>query len=469
MERNAFEKVLRLGEGVSVEFKRCGDQPSKDTFETVCSFANRQGGNIYLGVLDDGTVEGVEVPASVGRNIVNVVSNPALFEPTPTVEVESIEYDGRFVVRVWVPSAEVPCRYKGEYFDRVADVDVRVKSPDQLSLMYVRKQNRYTERRVYPFLEPGDLRGDLIARARQMAVAHAVDHPWARMDDEELLRSARLYQRNRQTGEEGYTLAAILLFGSDDAILDVCPALRVDAVARYESGDRYDDRIQVRTNLLDSYDALVAFARRNSPDRFHLEGDVNVSLRDVIVRELVANMLIHREYSSPMPARLVVGPDAIRTQNASRSTFEGPITLADFNPVPKNPTIAHVFAQVGLAEELGSGFRNLSRCSLAYSGKPAALEDGDMFRAELPMPCGGRAGNILRGSEPSQTKVAKMPFETVVLGLLAQGGVLSASEAAHVAGCSLRTAQRKLKAMAQAGDVAMRETSGKKEYLSAGH
>ena len=56
MDRRELVAHLRAGEGISAEFKRCGNRPEKDFFETVCSFANRQGGNIFLGVEDDGTV-----------------------------------------------------------------------------------------------------------------------------------------------------------------------------------------------------------------------------------------------------------------------------------------------------------------------------------------------------------------------------------------------------------------------------
>ena len=59
MEREVFEKFLRRGESTTVEFKRCGSLPGKDSFETICSFANRNGGNLFLGVGDDGSVEGV--------------------------------------------------------------------------------------------------------------------------------------------------------------------------------------------------------------------------------------------------------------------------------------------------------------------------------------------------------------------------------------------------------------------------
>ena len=36
---DALDRYIQAGEGISVEFKRCGSQPGKDTFETICSFA----------------------------------------------------------------------------------------------------------------------------------------------------------------------------------------------------------------------------------------------------------------------------------------------------------------------------------------------------------------------------------------------------------------------------------------------
>ena len=56
-------QYLSQGEGIGLEFKRCGNQPGADVFETICSFANRQGGSLLLGVLDDGEVEGVPEPS----------------------------------------------------------------------------------------------------------------------------------------------------------------------------------------------------------------------------------------------------------------------------------------------------------------------------------------------------------------------------------------------------------------------
>lgn len=101
-----LESYVRAGEGMNLEFKRCGGKVERDVYETICSFANRQGGSILLGVLDDGTVSGVspKAVASIERNIVNVANDPSMFNVAPALEFERLEGDGgKTVIRVWVP------------------------------------------------------------------------------------------------------------------------------------------------------------------------------------------------------------------------------------------------------------------------------------------------------------------------------------------------------------------------------
>ena len=57
-----------------------------------------------------------------------------------------------------------------------------------------------------------------------------------------------------------------------------------------------------------------------------------------------------------------------------------------FTPFPKNPVIARVFKEIGLADELGSGVRNIYHYSPIYShgGQPRFYED-DIFKVMLPL------------------------------------------------------------------------------------
>ncbi|MDR2670467.1 MAG: putative DNA binding domain-containing protein, partial [Oscillospiraceae bacterium] len=61
-----LQQIIRDGEGLTVEFKRCANKLPKSVYETVCAFSNRYGGHILLGVEDDGTVTGV-APEAVGQ------------------------------------------------------------------------------------------------------------------------------------------------------------------------------------------------------------------------------------------------------------------------------------------------------------------------------------------------------------------------------------------------------------------
>jgi len=52
--------LIQQGEGLTVEFKRSAMDITSDVYETVCSFSNREGGHIFLGVKDNGEIVGVQ-------------------------------------------------------------------------------------------------------------------------------------------------------------------------------------------------------------------------------------------------------------------------------------------------------------------------------------------------------------------------------------------------------------------------
>lgn len=445
-----LRQLIAQGEGLNLEFKRCGALPGKDVFETVCSFANRQGGHILLGVADDGSIEGISKNAKldVERNIVNVISDPNQFNVSPSLEFEHADIDGKHVLDVWVPMGPSVYRYKGVVYDRMADVDVKVRSDDQISALYLRKQNTYTEQRVYPHVGKEDLRMDMLPRVREMIRANRDDHPWLALPDDGLLKAARLYAKDQQSGEWGFNLAAIMLLGKDETILDACPVYRTDAILRRVNTDRYDDRLTVTTNLIDAYGLLSEFCRKWLPDSFALDGDRRVSARDVIVRELVVNTLIHREYISPFIAQLTIDSDGIRTRNASRCLFAGKVSLDNLTPTPKNPAIANFFTQIGLAEELGSGVRNLYKYSQLYSGTAPDLSDGDFFEASVRVPDVGV--NAKSAGEGDATSMADA-VERAALELLAVNDAVSARSVAERLDANQRTVRRHLAALVGKG------------------
>lgn len=389
MDLNTLQSILTIGETVAVEFKRCGNGIENDTYETVCSFLNRFGGDIFMGVLDDGTVMGLPEKAApdMVKNFISVVSNQAVFSPTVYLAPEIIrDAEGRTIIHVHVPPSAEVHSYKRVIYDRVNDADIKVTATSQIAQMYIRKQNIFTEKKVYPYATMEDLRLDLLPRIRQMAVNNGGgNHPWSALSDQELLVSAGLYGIDHATGERGYNLAAIMLLGKDSAILDVCPAYLTDALLRKVNVDRYDDREIVRTNLIESYDILMEFARKHLLDKFFLEDVNRVSLRNILAREMISNTLMHREFTSTYIAKFVIEKDRMYVENANRASGSGLITPENMQPNPKNPIIASFFRTIGLADNLGSGTRKMFKYSRYYSGNDPELIEGDVFRINVPL------------------------------------------------------------------------------------
>jgi len=229
------------------------------------------------------------------------------------------------------------------------------------------------------------LAASVIDKARKMTVSGNQNHSWKDMSDEELLRSANLILVDPEISREGITLAAILLFGRNNTIMSVLSQHKTDAIFRVENKDRYDDRDVVITKLIDSYYRLISFGQKHLNDLFALDGIVNVSVRDRILREIVSNTLAHRDYSSGFPAKMIIDDEKIIIENSNLAHGMGALDLQKFDPFSKNPSISKVFREIGLADELGSGMRNTYKYTQLYSGENPVFEEGNIFRTIIPL------------------------------------------------------------------------------------
>ncbi|EOS38606.1 hypothetical protein C808_02816 [Lachnospiraceae bacterium M18-1] len=75
-EANSLE-LIKIGESTTVEFKKSTNEITKDVYDTVCSFSNRDGGHIFLGVEDNGLIIGIvpEALDQMKKDFVTAVNN----------------------------------------------------------------------------------------------------------------------------------------------------------------------------------------------------------------------------------------------------------------------------------------------------------------------------------------------------------------------------------------------------------
>ncbi len=384
-----LKNLINTGEKMDVEFKRSENGLNKDIYESVCSFNNRDGGHLFLGI-EDGTkkIQGVN-PDKIDkmlRDFTTAINNANKINPPMYVIPEVIQIDGKKIIHIWIPEGSQLRRLNGRIMDRTHEGDIDITDNAELVFkMYARKQSTYFVNKVYPNLGLELLDFDIIRRAKKMAVSRVENHAWTNMTEEEILRSSGLVLADPDTGKEGITLAAILLFGKDSTIMSVLPQYKTDAIFRVKNLDRYDDREVIITNLIDSYRKLMDFGKKHLNDIFVLDGEQSVSARDKILREIISNILAHRDYSNAFTAQFVIEKDKIYTKNSNLPHGHGELQINKFEPFPKNPPISKVFREIGYADELGSGMRNTNKYTKLYSGGIPVFKEGNIFEIVIPL------------------------------------------------------------------------------------
>ncbi len=440
MTTDELLKIIREGENLRVEFKESRDKLPATLFQTVCAFLNTCGGLILLGVDDSGEITGVRADIQqLKKDFVNLANNPQKLTPSVMLTIEQFTIDCKEILAIAVPESSRVHKSRNEIYIRNQDGDYKIDHPVEIAKIVNRKQNFFSEQRIFPHITHHDLEPRLIERAQKLIKANNAEHHWLELDRKAFLARAN-FLREDTDGRSGCTLAAILFFGSDELIQSVLPAYKFEALLRRENIDRYDDRVSIRTNLLDTYAQLMAFIEKHLNDPFYLEGDLRISLRSKIFRELVANLIAHREYMHPGPGMVQILPDSVEFTNPNNPKVFGKIDPQHFTPVAKNPTISKFLLQMGLVEEVGSGMRNVYKYLPHYAkGATAEFLDGEPFRTVIRLPVYSQ-----KSSQKSSQKI---------LELMHQNSSITTTEIAEILEISRRAVAKQIAILKRKGLV----------------
>jgi ATP-dependent DNA helicase RecG len=448
MTETKLQELLQQGEGTQIEFKAASVGLNKDAFDSVCGFLNRSGGYLILGINDaDKSITGVQENQvqNILDNIVSSANNADRLNPPYYLSPEVLEVHGKKVIIVYVPESSQVHATRGKIFDRSQDGDFNITRNNELvAQLYLRKQNTYSENQVFPYVQISDFKASLFDKVRNLIRNTQPTHPWLAINNDALLRSAGLFKRDMKTGSEGYTLAAVLLFGTDTCIQNVVPHHKTDAIVRVINTDRYDDRDDIRTNIIESYERLMAFIAKHLPEKFTVINGQRINVRDNLFREIIGNLLVHREYTNPFPAKLIIEANQVRTENWNKPHGNGAIDPANFSPYPKNPIIAKFFKEIGWVDELGSGVRNTYKYLELYNpGAAPIFTEGDVFEIVIPIEGEVSEVRIEKGSEKSSEKGSEKSSEKIIR-LLKEDRNRSAKDLSKIIGISERAIEKQL-------------------------
>lgn len=426
-----IDKFIALtleGEGTQIEYKTCTEEISESLYESVCSFLNHTGGQILVGVQNDGTVIGVnpDKAEKLKADIINCINNPELFLPCPYFTPRIMEMDDKTVMQLDIPCGQYVYRFKGRYWDRNDDADIDVTDqPELLLSIFERKNPHLFEERIVEGLTMEQLDVKTFQYCRNILATIQPSHAWLQMTNEEMLLSAHLAKQEGSKLQLKY--AALILFGTEDAITEFMPRYRFEAVfhmctyAQYNDmslfPSRYDDRRTIRQNLIQVYEQLGAFVERYLPDKFYLPANTmqRQNLRWDLFREIVGNMCVHTDFSSGYACFFHVFKDRVVTKNPTRllpEIPEGELTIQQLSNYTKNPLLVRVFHELNWAEDLGSGTRNILRYApLYYPNYKIEINSGSQFLFSITYQDENVYGNVAETGKMSPTEGKNVPNE----------------------------------------------------------
>ena len=121
----------------------------------------------------------------------------------------------------------------------------------------------------------------------------------------------------------------------------------------------------------------------------------------------------------------------------------GKINVDFYEPYPKNPKIAKIFKEIGLADELGSGVRNMYKYTKIYSGGLPKLKEDDIFRTYIP----------LTEDENVGANVGVNDTQKLILNLIKSNKYITQKEMANKINTTTRTIERNINTLQEKGII----------------
>ncbi|MFM9970621.1 MAG: RNA-binding domain-containing protein [Burkholderiales bacterium] len=467
--------LLPLGESLTVEFKSDRKRLSDaDLVEALVCLANTEGGELWLGVEDDGQVTGLHADHALLTGRAGLVA--ARTSPSLQVDVEPVDIHGVRAVRIRVPKAQGEvATQSGVYVRR------RIKHDGAPECVPMLPHERISRASSFGLVDVSaqPVAGCTLAdfdplereRLRQAVQQHGGDRVLLDLDDEALDGALGFTQR-QPDGSRVPTLAGLLLIGRESILQQ--------RVATHELAFQVLAQQAVRFNefrrfpLLKALDWLETNFRPYNPEQELQVGlfRVPVPLVDMAAfREAVANALIHRDYHRMGAVHVRLEDEALVISNPG-GLVDG-VTLANLlvtEPRPRNRALADAMKRIGVVERSGRGVDTIYRGLLKY-GRPApdyGRTDAQNVVLQLPtVPADVAFRRMVVDIE--RQRGAELPIDSLIaLGALRDFKRLSAESLAQHIQRDATSAKRTLEALTEAGLVdAHGNTRGRSYTLSA--
>lgn len=422
-------------EGKNIEFKR---QYTDDIKYAVLAFANTEGGTLYIGINDDGSVEGVENPDAVMLPVMNMIRDTIRPDITIAVDCSTELMENKHVVVLIIQRGVARPYYLANKGIRPAGVYVRqgassVPASETAILQMIKESS-----------------GDVYEEARSL-------------NQNLTFKEAEAYfaKKHLQFGDaQKRTLQLISADGTYSnlgmLLSDQCISIIKLAVFEGSKKTVFHDRKELSGSLFKQIEDAYAYINQFNYTRSEFPGLERVDTRDYppeAVREALLNAVIHREYGIGGPTLISIFDDRIEFVTIG-GLVKG-LSLADIKlgvSMLRNKNLANVFYRLHLIEAYGTGLLKIDECYADCAVKPQLLATDNAFKLVLPN-INFAAKRVKNYSLADESKTASKKEERyqIVLELARKNSLVTRSMIEKALHVSTSTAVLVLKKMLQLG------------------
>lgn len=432
-----------MKESVDIEFKELdrekGTLPNSVPKEIV-AFANTEGGEIYIGVRNDGSVAGVADTDDVMTRLSNIARDTILPSVVPFIQARPIEMDGKQVVKATVAVGTERPYYLAKEGLTPKGVFIRCGSACiPLSESGIREMIMETSGKSFEDCRSLNQELTFEALTAEMT-SRNIEFGNAQMKTLKMIGSDKLF-----------TNLALLLS-------DQCPYTIKVAVFQGTDNAVFRDRKEFSGSLLkqlnDAYHFLDFYNKTEATFTGLRRNDQRDYPEDA-VREALLNSIIHRDYLFSGSTIINMFDDHIEFVSLG-GLVRGISMDAIFMGVSqsRNQNLAAVFYRLGLVESYGTGIRKIMRLYKDFKRQPVfrAAEGG--FTVELyNRNEKSNQDETLRNSDSdiSTKQTASMEIRNSIYAKAKEQGWITRKEAEEASACGSTKAYKILLSLCEEG------------------
>ena len=417
-------------ESETIEFKRI---ITDDIKKEIIAFANCDGGKIYIGIEDDGTVTGLEDANQAAIQISNMIRDAVKPDLTMFVHYETLEKEHRQILLVDVQRGTGRPYYIARKGLRPEGVYVRQGySAVPASDASIRRMIRDTD-------------GDRFEEMRSLKQELTFESTKKEFDLRNIDFGMQQLQTLKFMTHEGiYTNLGLLL--SDQCVHTVKTAV-------FQGTDQtvFKDRHEFTGSLLRQMSEVYEYIDKYNQIHAAFQGLMRIDTRDypeTALREALLNVLVHRDYAFSASALICIYDD--RIEFVSIGGLLPGIELEDVMiglSVCRNQNLANVFYRLRLIEAYGTGIRKILNAYEKSEAKPLIETTANAFKVTLP--------NINAAHKKDDgAGTADLPHqEALILNYAKQNGSVTRSDVEQLLGTSASTSVRILHRMVENGTL----------------